>query len=158
MSALKKGEIVIGNVQTPKSNPYWDQIYGPGRAATVIWTIWGVGTLFLAIYKLRQFIMAVGFRPKTLPQMSLLLEMLASISTREMRFFYVNFLVRILAVSDLGAKNVFSTQDVIAFLITHEFTIVTISLLTTFYWQTALHRAGVNLFNCTGCILFTQQH
>ena len=58
--------------------------------------------------------------------------------------------MRILAVADIGAKNVFNAQTVLAFFFTHNFVVNTTSLVTAFYWQNALKRAGASLFNCCG--------
>lgn len=55
--------------------------------------------------------------------------------------------MRILAVADIGAKNVFNAQTVLAFFFTHQFVVNTTSLITAFYWQTALQRAGASVFN-----------
>jgi hypothetical protein len=88
----------------------------------------------LALFKLRQFILILGFQPKSLPQMAMMLEVIASLSN----FFIENllkfFLVRILAVADSGAKNVFTTEAVLSFYYTHYYIIVTVSLITGFYW------------------------
>jgi hypothetical protein len=39
-----------------------------------------------------------------------------------------------LAVADIGAKNVFNAPAVLAFFITHHYMIMVIGLLCAFYW------------------------